>query len=59
MLWKWFGCLEVFLVGRDPVAGNVALRCSKLNLALTNHAVEMIFERILDVGVPDSAYRWT
>jgi hypothetical protein len=55
MLWKWFGRLEVFLVGRDPVAGNVALRCSQINLALPNHAVEMVFESILDVSVPDSA----
>jgi hypothetical protein len=49
------GGVKVFLVGGDPVGGDVPLRFVKAELAAANHAMQMIFKLIFHVGVPGGA----
>src|SRR5580658_9633318 len=44
--------VKVFLISFDPVARNLVLRGSQIELSFAHHVAKMIFERILHLRVP-------
>lgn len=43
---------EIFAIGSDPIGSNFVLRKGEINAAIAHHSAQVIFERILDAGVP-------
>lgn len=50
---QWPVGMEILLVSFDPVDGDFTLRCRQVHFAAANEVAQMVFERVLDVRVPD------